>query len=265
MREKPNRERKTPIKYKVTLNAEQKHVRQLIIDNQITLITGKAGSGKSLVTALAVVDAINKKQVDMVLITRPTVEVGKTLGYLPGDLDEKLNPYLEAFIENIVKCVGKVKCEVYVKAERLKGLATQFIRGKTIDEGMILVVEEAQNFTKGEMLAILTRLGKKGKIIVNGDSAQTDRHVNGQNGIEYLEQIAARIEGIESIELKENHRSDIVGKILDYEYEVAEDLKKEEEDFMKSKIVPYVEEKSKVIEPEKIGLGRQIINWLNKK
>lgn len=219
MRDRPNRERKNEIQYRVTLNEEQKEVRRLILANPIVLIIGKAGSGKSLVTALAVANAIDKKQVDKVLVTRPTIEVGKTLGYLKGSLEDKLHPYLEAFLQNVEKCVGELKCKSYIEKEKLQGLATQFIRGKTIDEGQILVVEEAQNFTKGEMLAILTRLGKKGKIIINGDSAQTDNLTYGENGIEYIQRMAVGIEGIEIIELKENHRNDIVGKILDFEYE----------------------------------------------
>jgi PhoH-like ATPase len=91
----------------------------------------------------------------------------------------------------------------------------QFIRGKTIDD--ILVVEEAQNLSKGEMLAILTRLGKTGKIIINGDNEQKDIKES-YTGLSYAIDISKKIEGIEWIKLKANHRSDLVGKILDNEY-----------------------------------------------
>jgi len=91
----------------------------------------------------------------------------------------------------------------------------QFIRGKTIDD--ILVVEEAQNLTKAEMLAILTRLGKTGKIIVNGDNEQKDIK-DSYNGLSYAIDLSKKIDEIKWIKLKENHRSDIVGKILDFEY-----------------------------------------------
>jgi phosphate starvation-inducible PhoH-like protein len=211
----PNRVRKQEIKYSVTLNEEQKVAKQLIIDNQIVIVTGRAGSGKSLVCAQAALDFLMKKQCDHLYVTRATIEVGNSLGYLPGSLDEKFNPYLEAFQENLVKCYDKVKIQSLVKDEKIVAYPVQFIRGKTIDD--ILVVEEAQNLTKAEMLAILTRLGKTGKIIVNGDNEQKDIK-DSYNGLSYAIDLSKKIDGIKWIKLKENHRSDLVGQILDYEY-----------------------------------------------
>jgi phosphate starvation-inducible PhoH-like protein len=214
MRE-PNRERKQEIKYNVNLNEEQKEARRLIIENQIVIVTGRAGSGKSLVCALSALDFLNKKQCDHIFVTRATIEVGNSLGFLPGSLDEKFNPYLEAFQENLVKCADKVKIQNFVKDEKIIAYPVQFIRGKTIDD--ILVVEEAQNLTKAEMLAILTRLGKTGKIIINGDNEQQDTK-HGVTGLTYAIELSKKISEIKWIKLKENHRSDIVGKILEYEY-----------------------------------------------
>jgi len=211
----PNRERKQEIKYHVTLNDEQKEARRLIIENQIVIVTGRAGSGKSLVCALSALDFLNKKQCDHIYITRATIEVGNSLGYLPGSLEDKFNPYLEAFQENLIKCADKVKIQTMVKDEKIVAYPVQFIRGKTIDD--ILVVEEAQNLSKAEMLAILTRLGKTGKIIVNGDNEQQDTK-DGTTGLTYAIELSKKIEGIKWIKLKENHRSDLVGQILNYEY-----------------------------------------------
>ena len=211
----PNRERKQEIKYHVNLNAEQKEARELIINNQIVIVTGRAGSGKSLVCALSALDFLNKKQCDHIFVTRATIEVGNSLGFLPGSLDEKFNPYLEAFQENLVKCADKVKIQSMVKDEKIIAYPVQFIRGKTIDD--ILVVEEAQNLTKAEMLAILTRLGKTGKIIINGDNEQQDTK-HSVTGLTYAIELSKKISEIKWIKLKENHRSDIVGKILEYEY-----------------------------------------------
>ena len=105
-----------------------------------------------------------------------------------------------------------------IEEEKIKALPVQFIRGKTIDD--ILIVEEAQNLTKGEMLAILTRLGKTGKIVINGDNEQSDiKTPTGEvNGLTYAIELSKRINEIKWIKLKENHRSDLVGKILEYEY-----------------------------------------------
>jgi phosphate starvation-inducible PhoH-like protein len=211
----PNRERKNDIKYNVTLNEEQKLAKQLIIDNQIVIVTGRAGSGKSLICAQTALDFLMKKQCDHIFVTRAAVEVGNSLGFLPGDLEEKFNPYLEAFRENLEKCYDKVKIGELVKEKKITAYPVQFIRGKTIDD--ILVVEEAQNLTRHEMLAILTRLGKTGKIIINGDLEQQDIREN-FNGLAYAIELAKKIDGIEWVKLKHNHRSDLVGKILANEY-----------------------------------------------
>jgi len=211
----PNRPRKTEIKYDVTLNEEQKVAKQLIIDNQIVIVTGRAGSGKSLICAQTALDFLMKKQCNNIYVTRGTIEVGGSLGFLPGTLEDKFNPYLEAFKENLEKCYDKVKIQELVKDKKIIAYPVQFIRGKTIDD--ILVVEEAQNLTKEEMLAILTRLGKTGKIVVNGDNEQKDTRES-YTGLSYAIDLSKKIKGIEWIKLKENHRSDLVGQILDYEY-----------------------------------------------
>jgi phosphate starvation-inducible PhoH-like protein len=211
----PNRVRKSDIKYAVVLNEEQKLAKQLIIDNQIVIVTGRAGSGKSLVCAQSALDFLMKKQCAHVYVTRATVEVGESLGFLPGSLEDKFNPYLEAFQENLEKCYDKLKIQDLVKDKKILAYPIQFIRGKTIDD--VLVVEEAQNLSKGEMLAILTRLGKTGKIIINGDNEQKDIKES-YTGLSYAIDISKKIEGIEWIKLKANHRSDLVGKILDNEY-----------------------------------------------
>jgi len=211
----PNRERKQDIKYKITLNEEQKEVKRLIIENQIVVITGRAGCGKSLVSAQCALDFLFKKQCDQILVTRAAVEVGHSLGFLPGSLNEKFDPYLEAFQENLIKCYDKVKVDELITSGRVNALPVQFIRGKTVDD--VLIVEEAQNLTKAEMLAILTRLGKNGKIIINGDNEQKDIK-DGMNGLSYVIELSKKIDGIEYIKLKHNHRSDLVGKILDFEY-----------------------------------------------
>jgi phosphate starvation-inducible PhoH-like protein len=217
----PNRVRKNEIKAinVLQLNEEQKEAKRLIVENQIVIVTGRAGSGKSLVCAQAALDFLKKKQISCIYNTRAAIEVGKSLGYLPGALSEKFDPYMEALVENLAKCcTDKNEVPRLLEEEKIKALPVQFIRGKTIDD--ILIVEEAQNLTKGEMLAILTRLGKTGKIVINGDNEQTDiKSSTGEmNGLSYAIELSKKIEEIKWIKLKENHRSDLVGKILEYEY-----------------------------------------------
>jgi phosphate starvation-inducible PhoH-like protein len=210
-----NRERKYDIKYNVQLNDEQKEAKRLIRENQIVVITGRAGSGKSLVCAQTALDFLLKKECNNIFVTRATIEVGNSLGFLPGGLDEKFNPYLEAFMENLSKCKEKETLDKLVTEQKILAYPIQFIRGKTIDD--VLVVEEAQNLSKAQMLAIVTRLGKTGKIIINGDMEQQDTK-DAVNGLAYAIELSKKIQEIKWVKLKENHRSDIVGKILEYEY-----------------------------------------------
>lgn len=216
--EKQKRVLKGEIKYNVELNEEQKEAKRLIRENQIVVITGRAGCGKSLVSAQVALDFVFKKEYEGIYVTRAAVEVGHSLGFLPGSLNEKFDPYLEAFQENLIKCYSKEKVEQLILEKKVQALPVQFIRGKTVDD--VLIVEEAQNLTKAEMLAILTRLGKNGRIIVNGDNEQIDiKNKTGEmNGLSYVIELSKKIEEIKWIKLKENHRSDLVGRILDYEY-----------------------------------------------
>jgi len=209
------REYKSDIKYNLSLNDEQKEAKRLIIENQIVIITGRAGSGKSLVGAQCALDFLFKKQIDKVFVTRATIEVGASMGFLPGALEEKFNPYMEAFQENLLKCYDEVKVTELINSKKIMAYPVQFIRGKTIDD--LLIVEEGQNMTKGQMLAILTRLGKNGKIVINGDNEQRDIK-DEYNGLSYVIELSKKIEEIKWVKLKENHRSDIVAKILEYEY-----------------------------------------------
>lgn len=216
--EKQKRVLKGEIKYNVELNEEQKEAKRLIRENQIVVITGRAGCGKSLVSAQVALDFVFKKEYEGIYVTRAAVEVGHSLGFLPGSLNEKFDPYLEAFQENLIKCYSREKVEQLILEKKVQALPVQFIRGKTVDD--VLIVEEAQNLTRAEMLAILTRLGKNGRIIVNGDNEQIDiKNKTGEmNGLSYAIELSKKIEEIKWIKLKENHRSDLVGRILDYEY-----------------------------------------------
>lgn len=211
------RELKNEIKYKVQLDEGQKKVKEAIFNNQIVVVTGYAGSGKSLVVAQTALDLIFKKQITNVFITRAAVEVGRSLGFLPGELEDKFDPYTEAFRDNLYKCYDKEKVDKHLNNGQIIGLPVQFVRGKTIDNGQMLIIEEAQNLTKHEMLALLTRLGKGGLIVINGDNEQRDIK-DDYTGLHYAIDLAKQIDGIEWHKLKSNHRSDLVAKILEYEH-----------------------------------------------
>lgn len=215
--EQPKRQYKGEIKAinKVQLNEEQKEAKRLILDNQIVVITGVAGTGKSLVCAQVALDLLTKKQIADIYVTRAAIEVGKSLGYLPGALEDKFDPYLEGFRDNLYKCADTQLVDNLVKDNKIKALPVQFIRGKTVDD--LLIVEEAQNLSKHEMLALLTRLGKTGKIIINGDNEQQDTK-EAYTGLSFAIELSKQIPEIQWVKLKENHRSDLVGRILNYTY-----------------------------------------------
>ena len=211
------RKPKGDIKFNVQLNEEQKLGKAIILDSEIIIITGPPGCGKSLLVAQTSLDLLFRSEVDKVFVTRPTQQVGQSLGYLPGQLSDKLDPYLEPFKDNLYNCYDRTKIDTMIKDDKIEGTAIQFIRGRTYGKGRLLVVDEAQNTTKAEMLAILTRLGKGGKIIIIGDVSQKD--ISDQfDGLSYVINMSKKLPDIKLIKLHENHRSDLVAKILEYEY-----------------------------------------------
>lgn len=205
----PNRERKNNIKFITKLNEEQLIAKELISNNPITIITGESGSGKSLVVAQVGLEYLTTKQIKKLYVTRPTVEVGTSLGFTPGDLKEKLSPYLEAFIDNLYKCLPEEIINKYLQEDKICGCTIQHIRGKTFSD--ILVVEEAQNLTVPQAQAIITRVGLTGKIIINGDLDQKDIKVD--SGLAYLIWLAENLSEIKHITLLQNHRNPLVKEL----------------------------------------------------
>lgn len=213
-----NRQRKNPIQYNIQLDNEQKNGKSVILQYPITLITGQAGSGKSLVALQTGLDFVNSKMGKMIL-TRSLVEVGdESMGYLPGDAKEKLSPYLEAAMENLEKCMSREEILKLVKDERIVAGPVNFMRGKTVED--VLIVEEGQNLTIGQMLAVLTRTVKTGKIIITGDLAQKDRRKERSYGaLDLAIDLAKDLpEYIGWVKLNGQHRHDVVSKINDLIY-----------------------------------------------
>jgi phosphate starvation-inducible PhoH-like protein len=215
--EKPNRDRKNPIKAinAIQLNEEQKLGASYIFDFPITIITGRAGSGKSLCAAHCALKFLSNKM-SRVTLFRPTVETGRSLGFLPGDMKAKLSEYFEAFIENLENCcTDKALIKKYLEDGKISENAIQFVRGKTFSD--FVVIDEAQNCTQKEMEALITRLGKTGKIVVLGDLQQKDI-TNENDGLSWLINLSNHFEEIKRIDLKTNHRHPLVQQILDFTY-----------------------------------------------
>lgn len=208
---------KGEINYLISLNEEQKEVKRLIIDNQIVIVTGQAGSGKSLVCAQVALDLLMKKdfpEVTKILNTRAMVEVGgESMGFLPGDVKGKFGPYMDGFQENLEKCYKPEEIKKFIEEEKIQAYPVGFIRSKTVDD--VLIVEEGQNMSQIQMLSIITRLGKTGRIIINGDNEQQDTP-DVVNGLKFVIQMSKRLTKIKHIHLQSNHRSGLVKEILDY-------------------------------------------------
>lgn len=213
---------KQEIKFCITLDEYQKGAKKDIIEHEIVVINGRAGGGKSMVCANSALDLFFQREVNKIWITRPLVETGAKMGYLPGSEVEKFNPYIDAFKSNLITCYAdtpdkKTKIENHIKNKDIDSLPIAFIRGKTIKNGEILIVEESQCLLKAEVSAIISRLGKGGRIVFNGDFDQVDTRES-YTGLHYLKDMSKDIPEIKWHTMKNNHRSDLVSKILDWEY-----------------------------------------------
>ncbi len=210
------RELKNEIKFKFQLCEEQKEGKRLIINNEIIIVTGSAGTGKTSLVAQTILDMMFKRDIHTIKLSRPTVEVGKSLGLLPGSWQEKVSPYNNVMIQTMKDCYrDPTKIEEYITKNQIIDAPIQFIRGSNILEKEVLVVDEVQSTTPKEMEAILTRLSG-GKIILLGDRRQAD--ICGKTGLDLALELSEHIEGIKHIHLVENHRSGIVKQIIDHLY-----------------------------------------------
>ena len=210
------RELKNPINYQITLDEFQKEAKESIINNQITVITGRSGSGKTSCAVQAAIDLFFKKEISKIYITRPIVEVGASLGFMPGELATKYSPYIEPVLDSLYACYSdKEKIKKHLDNGDIQGYPIAYVRGKNMSD--FALVDEVQNLSELEIRALCTRLTPTGRIVFVGDIDQNDTK-RSYTGLHYLMDMAKAIPEINVHKLKNNHRSDLVGKILDFEY-----------------------------------------------
>ena len=205
---------KNPIKFKVSLNEEQKEAKQLIIDNTITLLAGQAGSGKTLLACQVALDGLIRRIYQKVIITRPTVSK-EDIGFLPGDLREKMDPWVQPIYQNFFTLYDKAKVEKFIKDGKIEIVPVSFMRGRTFLDSCV-IVDEAQNVTHEQMEIIVTRLGLRSRMMVCGDQHQTDLKKKSDSGFKYLYKASRKIKNLEAITLNSNHRNEIVEDLRDY-------------------------------------------------
>jgi len=206
------RKPKTPIKFNVVLNAEQKQAKALILDNPITVIKGMAGSGKTLVAVQCALDMFFNKQVEKIVISRPTVSK-EDIGFLPGDIREKMDPWLAPIYHNLYMLYSKEKVDKHLENGDIEIVPFAFMRGRTFPNSFV-IVDECQNITHGQTEMMLGRLGRGGKMVFCGDIAQIDLKVRKDSGIDFFLRLEERVKGVKVMTLKVNHRHEIVEEIL---------------------------------------------------
>ncbi len=187
----------------VPLNYIQETYLNAIKSNQIIFGMGSAGTGKTYIAAQYAASELFHKRVNKVILTRPNVETGKGLGFLPGELSEKYAPYLMPFETIFTKALGKGFYDYCLKDKTIEPVPLGFMRGMTF-ENCIVLADEMQNATKEEMKMMLSRIGKNCKMIFSGDQDQSDIHDSG------FEDAIDRLENIEGVEIVEFLDSDIV-------------------------------------------------------
>ena len=189
----------TPVKAK-TVN-QQKLVQQ-VRDNDLVFAVGPAGTGKTYISVALAVRALKNKQVRKIIITRPAVEAGENLGFLPGDLKEKIDPYLRPIYDALNDMIPHEKLGYYMEREVIEIAPLAYMRGRTLNNAFILL-DEAQNTTPMQMKMFLTRMGPESKMIVTGDISQIDLPVRQSSGLREAVRILKDVKGIGFVELNE--------------------------------------------------------------
>ena len=204
---------KNPITFKLKLNEEQKLAKEVILLNTITLLAGKAGSGKTLLACQVALDGLFRRHYEKVIITRPTVSK-EEIGFLPGDLHAKMDPWVQPIYQNMYSLYGKDKVQPFIESGQIEIVPVSFMRGRTFVDSCV-IVDEAQNVTNDQMEMIVTRVGLRSKMIICGDDGQVDLKGKGDSGFRFLYKLGKKIKNFVSITLFENHRDPIVDDLIE--------------------------------------------------
>jgi phosphate starvation-inducible PhoH-like protein len=203
---------KNPIKFKISLNEEQKLAKEVILKNTITLLSGNAGSGKTLLACQIALDGLFTKRFEKIIITRPTVSK-EEIGFLPGDLHQKMDPWVQPIYQNMYLLYGKDKVDPYIQKGLVEIVPLSFMRGRTFVDSCV-IVDEAQNVTNEQLEMIVTRVGLRSKMIICGDDGQVDLKNKSDSGFKFLYNCSKKIENLEGFKLITNHRDPIVEDLI---------------------------------------------------
>ena len=193
----------------------QKRYVKAIKDNTVVLGLGPAGTGKTFLAVAMAVEALRDKSVTRIILTRPAVEAGERLGFLPGDLQSKIDPYLRPLYDALFEMLGAENYQRYIEKGTIEIAPLAYMRGRTLDDSVI-ILDEAQNTTPEQMKMFLTRLGFNSKAVVTGDLSQTDLPVGKKSGLYIAKRVLKDIEGIGIYEFSERDvvRHHLVRRII---------------------------------------------------
>ena len=207
---------KTPRKSIVPRGKTQRAYIKNIIDQEINFGIGPAGTGKTYLAVAAAVDALLKERVDRIILIRPAVEAGEKLGFLPGDLSQKVDPYLRPLYDALYEMLGIEKTENFLNRGIVEIAPLAYMRGRTLNNSFI-IVDESQNTTKEQMKMVLTRMGFGSYLVINGDLTQIDLPKNIKSGLSHAVEVIEGTEGIgvTNFSSKDVIRHPLVKKIID--------------------------------------------------
>ncbi len=187
-------------------NANQKRMVKSFADNDLTFALGPAGTGKTYIAIALAVSALKNKLCKRIILSRPAVEAGEKLGFLPGDMKDKIDPYLRPLYDALEDMLPPLKLKEYIESDTIQIAPLAFMRGRTLNDAVI-ILDEAQNTTRHQMKMFLTRLGMNGKMIITGDTTQIDLPLTVQSG---LLQALRILRGVKGIGVIEYEKKDIV-------------------------------------------------------
>ncbi|MBW7848018.1 MAG: PhoH family protein [Bacteroidales bacterium] len=197
------------------LTANQKKMVSAIAENDMVFAIGPAGTGKTYTAVALAVRALKNKEVRRIILTRPAVEAGENLGFLPGDMKEKLDPYMQPLYDALRDMLPQQKLLTFLEDGTIEIAPLAFMRGRTLDHAFV-ILDEAQNATLSQMKMFLTRMGKSSKFIITGDITQIDLPRHQSSGLVQSQEILHKVKGIEFIVLddKDVVRHQLVTRII---------------------------------------------------
>ncbi len=206
---------KTPKKSVIARSAKQSEYIKALKENDIVMSLGPAGTGKSFLAVSVAITLLMEKKIDRVILSRPAVEAGEKLGFLPGDMKEKVDPYLRPLYDALYELFGADKIEKKIESGEIEIAPLAFMRGRTL-KNCFAILDEAQNATETQIKMFLTRIGENSKLVVNGDPSQVDLINKTHSGLIKSKNILKNLKEIKIIEFDHNDvvRHPLVSKII---------------------------------------------------